>query len=173
MVILSLGSNIDDRLGYLSAAVTRLRTVLGDLRCSRVLESRALLPPGAPAEWDRPYLNMAVSGHSALEPLALLNTIKTIERELGRKDGPVWSPRPIDIDILAMDDKVITSAELTLPHKELLNRDFMLLPLAELAPGWTCPLQGKYHKKPAAEIVAMQGMALHQGLRETRMQLHG
>jgi len=161
MIILGLGSNIGDRAAHLRAAVQALSPVLQGIRSSRLYESAALLPPGAPESWNTPFLNMAVSGTSSLPPQRLLQEIKTIERDLGRTPGAVWCPREIDIDILAMDDLILTTPELTIPHLALATRDFALLPLADVAPGWIHPLT----HIPVEGIIASQGFTLGKALR--------
>ena len=78
-----------------------------------------------------------------LSPGTLLARIKGIEAALGRRPGPRWSPRVIDIDILAMDDRVVTTDRLTVPHPEIANRGFVLIPWAEIDPDWRHPLTGR------------------------------
>jgi 2-amino-4-hydroxy-6-hydroxymethyldihydropteridine diphosphokinase len=172
MVILGLGSNQGDRLAYLSAAVAQLRGLLSGMRLSRVVESEALLCPQSPAEWDMPFLNMAVSGETALAPQALLAELKAIERRLGRMDRGTWAPREIDIDILAMDDVVLAQDALTIPHPGLLQRDFALLPLIDVAPGWTYP-DGVYKGQSAADIAAARQYSYNAGLIDKGRMVHG
>ncbi|MDE3038328.1 MAG: 2-amino-4-hydroxy-6-hydroxymethyldihydropteridine diphosphokinase [Pseudomonadota bacterium] len=169
MIILGLGGNIGDRQAQLETAVKKLTGVVRNICCSRVLESPALMPEGAPKEWDSPFLNMAVRGETNLSPPALLTAVKTIERELGRVPGGRWCPRAIDIDILAMDGIVFESPELTIPHRELLNRSFALLPLADVAPDWRWPQAGEYFQKTAAEIAKIKGCKLP----DTGIKIHG
>ena len=138
-VILGLGSNVGDRAENLRAAICALALHLKNIRESTVLESAALLPENAPIDWDMPYLNMAIAGKTTLSPRELLSTIKEIEQKLGREKIGHWSPRNIDIDILAFGDLQVDESDLTIPHKELLNRDFALKPLLELAPDWVHP----------------------------------
>lgn len=154
MVILGLGSNKGDRLAYLRQAVALLAPVLTGSRISRVYESRALLPEGATREWDLPFLNMAIAGDTQLAPLDLLETVKVIEEQMGRAQTGVWSPREIDIDILAMGEMVLDTPVLSIPHRALLARDFAMLPLSELAPDWHYPVPGDYYRWAASEIVA-------------------
>ena len=138
MVILGLGSNLGDRAIHLKRAISCLSrgsgAILHDVRLSRIYESRALMPPGAPASWDRPYLNCALSGETSLEPHALLRQIQEIERSLGRQHHERWAPRPIDIDILWWNGGEVRSDDLTVPHPEILNRPFVLEPLRDLIP---------------------------------------
>lgn len=160
MVILGLGSNMGNRQANLQAAVDALKPTLSGLRCSSVLESGALLLPGAPEEWDIPFLNMAVCGQARLSAELLLEEVKRIERCLGRIDRGRWGPREIDIDILAYGDQVQQKPHLKIPHPELLNRDFALLPLAELAPKWSWPVAGEFYGMTARDIAEKQHFAL-------------
>lgn len=153
MIILGLGSNIESREGFLQQAIDALsKEALTNITCSALYESPAVLLPGAPKEWDTPFLNLAVSGETTLGPQALLTTIKQIEQQIGRIDRGRWSPREIDIDILAYHDHAITEEHLTIPHPELTNRDFALLPLQELDPRWKHPVLQKEIEKLVKEL---------------------
>jgi len=154
MVIIGLGSNLGDRADQLRRAVVMLGNILSGVQCSPVYESAALLPDGAPPNWNKPFLNMAVRGETTLTPRALLDGIKAIERTLGRTARGHWAPREIDIDILAYDDCVVNESDLVIPHPALLSRDFALVPLADIAPQWAYPLAGEYHGKTARELAA-------------------
>ena len=136
MVILGLGANLGNRAIHLKRAVSRLsrgcEAVLHGVKLSRIYESPALTPSGAPAAWDLPYLNCALSGETTLEPGALLRRVKEIERSLGRRDHERWAPRVIDIDILWWDGNEVRSDGLTIPHPEILRRPFVLEPLRDL-----------------------------------------
>ncbi len=173
MIILGLGSNVGDRQAHLGAAVRGLAAFLQDVRCSLILESPALLPPGAPPEWNMPYLNMAVGGSAELSPQALFAAVKAIEREIGRLPRGAWGPREIDIDILAMGDMVMESSELAIPHRGLLKRDFALLPLINIAPDWCYPAAGKYHSWLGADIAADKCFTLNERLRDTGLRIYG
>jgi len=159
MVILGLGSNKGDRAAMLWRVVEMLAPILQDIRHSSVYETKALLPDGAPPAWDMAFLNMAVAGETKLSPQALLAAIKEIERNLGREAAERWAPREIDIDILAMDDLVLATPEIHIPHPGLLDREFALLPLVELAPDWRYP-SGEYKGVKAADIAVAKGYAL-------------
>ena len=138
MVILGLGSNLGNRAIHLKRAISRLSrgrgAVLQDVSSSRIYESPALTPPGAPAAWDLPYLNCVLSGETTLEPGDLLRHLQEIERSLGRHDHERWAPRVIDIDILWWNGNEVRSDGLTIPHPEILNRPFVLEPLCDLIP---------------------------------------
>ncbi len=153
MVILGLGSNIGDRVAFLRSAVALLSEHVKILKFSSIYENSALLPENAPDSWNMPYLNMALMGETTLAPAELLKTIKAIENALGRKsDGPRWSPREIDIDILACGEKIVRSDALIIPHARLLERSFALLPFAEVAPDWAWPLPGRCFKQTARQL---------------------
>lgn len=134
---LSLGSNIGNRLFNLEKAVSLIkqRKLLTDVRMSIVLETTAILPNNADPTWNKPFLNMILSGNSYLEPMQLLSALKQIELDLGRDNLNVkWAPRIIDIDIILMGDKAINLENLKIPHPEIPNRPFLLHLLALLDP---------------------------------------
>ena len=89
---------------------------------------------------QRDFLNAVVAVNTPLEPLQLLDACKEVERKLGREPaGRRHGPRPIDVDVLMLGDLTFESERLTLPHPELRNRRFVLLPLGELAPELSLP----------------------------------
>ena len=140
MILLGLGSNIGDRESYLGRALALLAANdIRVIRASSLVETPALLPEGAPAEWDIAYLNQVVAVETKKSSIGLLASIKVIEQQLGRMDRGRWSPREIDIDILSYHDETIDSVALTLPHTHMHNRMFVLQPLAEIAPDWVHP----------------------------------
>ena len=154
-VYIALGSNLGHRLNFLRKAVEALKEILTQVKTSIVLETYALLLENSPDDWNRPFLNMIVSGETDLTPLDLLKKLEPIECQLGRfPDHQPWSPRTIDLDILFYDDFVITSEELTLPHKELLNRDFLLHLLASMAPRKVHPVLKRSFESLAQEKLA-------------------
>lgn len=162
LAVLGLGSNEGDRLQHLSRAVAALGRgalpVLSHIVLSPVYESRALLPAGAPQSWDSAFLNMAVAGETALSPQALLAEVKEMETKLGRRPRGFWGPREIDIDILAYGDTVLDAPDLRIPHRELLLRDFALVPFADVAPDWAYPCAGEYNGVTAKQMVRALGM---------------
>lgn len=160
MVILGLGSNIGDKLQNLRLALHAIQAIpeVKVFQVSPVYISDALLPENAPSEWDHPYLNLTLRCETTLVPLALLETLKKIESRIGRKpEVRHWGPRIIDIDILAWNDVIIHTDTLTVPHENLQTRPFALWPLADIAPLWKFPLEGKNHGKTAAEMVESWG----------------
>ena len=142
-IYLGLGSNLGDRrdnlaraLGKLSAHGIRL------VRVSPVVESPAMLPDDAPADWNEPFLNAVAHCHTAATPVEVLDALKAIERELGRTDRGRWAPRPIDLDLLLYGRETIATDRLRVPHPGIIERAFVLTPLASLEPHLTIPGAG-------------------------------
>jgi 2-amino-4-hydroxy-6-hydroxymethyldihydropteridine diphosphokinase len=128
-VYLSLGSNLGDRLGNLRAAVAALRQVGALTALSSVYATE---PVGVT---DQPsFLNIALAAETERTPRDLLDQVKRIEAEVGRRPTYRWGPRVIDIDIILYDELVLDTPELVIPHPEMANRAFVLVPLAEIAP---------------------------------------
>ncbi len=160
MIILGLGSNLGDRLTHLRTALQAIRQLPDVIvrRVSPIYISDALLPENASKEWDRSYLNLALSCETSLAPHDLLGKLKQIEWRIGRKpEIRHWGPRIIDIDILAWKDTILHDDALTVPHEGLQERPFALWPLADIAPLWKFPLPGKNQGKTAAQIVEAWG----------------
>lgn len=136
-VCLSLGSNLGDRLANLRAANKALAPYVTLTNVSPIYET-------APAYvTDQPYfLNAAVTGHTSLDPHALLYTVKSIERDIGRQPTYRYGPRVIDIDILFYDSLHLATPELNVPHALIAERPFVLRPLADIAAEWKHPVSG-------------------------------
>lgn len=133
---LCLGSNLGDRAGIMEKAI---REISGLENCS-ILRQSAMIETKAYGLTDQPdFLNSVIEIRTTLEAHALLKELLRIETELGRTRGIKWGPRLIDIDILIMDDLVISDSELCLPHPDFHRRRFALVLLAELAPNLIHP----------------------------------
>ena len=145
-IYLGLGSNLGDRRELLRNAIGLLEAKdLRLLKVSPIVESPALLPQRAPSAWNRPYLNLAVECETETTPSQVREWISEIESGLGRerrKEGQSGSPRPIDIDILLWGDEIISTPDLTIPHRDLHLRGFVLTPLIALQPRLTIPGRG-------------------------------
>ena len=142
-VYLGLGSNLGDRRSHLSRAIDALEGHgLAVTRVSPVVESPALLPDSAPSEWNLPYLNLVLECEARCSPEQLRLRIDEIQRAFGRHGESHWSPRPIDVDILLWGRECIETDRLTIPHRDLLRRSFVLAPLVALQPRLTIPGQG-------------------------------
>ena len=146
------GANLGDRAGTLAAAAERLGATDG-VTVTAVSALMETAPVGGPA--DQPgYLNGAVAAETTLTPERLLAELQSIEREFGR-DREVearWGPRTCDLDILLMDDVVMDTPELTIPHPRLHERAFVLGPLAELAPAARHPVLNRTIAELLAEL---------------------
>lgn len=86
------------------------------------------------------FINMAVAAETSLPPEKLLEVLKGIEQELGRRKSYRWGPRIVDLDILLYDDMVITTPLLQIPHPLMHQRDFVLKPMSEIAPDAVHPV---------------------------------
>ena len=128
-VYLGLGSNLGDRQDNIQKAVAALKSHIQIEKISTVIETE---PVGGPPQGK--FLNAVLKGTTSLSAQKLLETVKSIETNLGRvptiKDGP----RTIDIDILLYDRLNIQTPQLTIPHPRMHKRDFVMIPLKEIAP---------------------------------------
>ncbi len=128
---LSLGSNVGNKIANIRSAIARLDGEAG-------IEIEAVSHLYKTAPWGKTdqdwFINACIRGSTSLAPQALLRRCQAIEIQVGRLPGVHWGPRIIDIDILYAGDAALQTAELTLPHPEMLKRAFVLLPLAEIAP---------------------------------------
>ncbi|AHC39427.1 2-amino-4-hydroxy-6-hydroxymethyldihydropteridine diphosphokinase [Ehrlichia muris] len=130
VVILALGSNCSNMLAYIKSAINMLP--LHNKHYSYLYKTPALLPKNAPDHWNTPYLNMVISGYTCLSPHSMLERIKSIERKLGRTNHEHWAPRTIDIDIILWGNKMLDTRILSIPHKQMHCRDFVLVPLCDI-----------------------------------------
>ena len=128
---LGLGGNVGDPAAAIRAALAALET-RGVARIERVSSLYRTAPWGGVPQPD--YANACALARTELAPFDLLDAIKKLERDLGRVDTVRWGPRVIDIDILFYGDLALQDERLVIPHRDLLNRAFVLIPLAEIAP---------------------------------------
>ncbi|WP_370327002.1 2-amino-4-hydroxy-6-hydroxymethyldihydropteridine diphosphokinase [Euzebya sp.] len=152
-VFLGIGGNTGDRLHYLNRGVRLLdrhpRINVDDV--SSVYETAPIGPS------DDPYLNIAVRVLTDLAPLPLLRACQRVEATLGRVRSTRWGARTIDVDVLLYGDRQLTADVLTVPHPELANRAFALVPLTEVAPGWRLP-DGRSLAKAIADLAPLEGI---------------
>lgn len=136
---LALGSNLPQREDNLLNACRLLRESGWILRrISPVYES----PPYQGMQQPN-YLNLVLECQNHLDARAALKSIQSVERQLGRKRSEKWASRLIDIDILYFNQTVLDTEELRIPHYDLHQRGFFLLPLNDIAPQWQDPFQHK------------------------------
>lgn len=128
-VFVALGSNLGDRAAHLAAARDALARLPGTriVALSDVEETAPLGPPGQGA-----YLNQMVAVDTTLDPDALLSHLHRIEQVQGRVRGERWGPRTLDLDIVRFGDRRIASADLTVPHPGLRQREFWQRELAQV-----------------------------------------
>ena len=138
---LNIGSNMGDRRDNLYRAVVALVAGMDNCAVSSIVESE---PWGF--ESENRFMNLGMRLSSDLEPQAMLDRIHEIEHYLGsashRDEHGGYIDRLVDIDIMAIDDMVINTATLQVPHPHLPERDFFLKPMMELAPDWHHPVTG-------------------------------
>jgi 2-amino-4-hydroxy-6-hydroxymethyldihydropteridine diphosphokinase len=144
---LGLGSNIGDKAGNIRRALTLLED-RGIVRVTAV-SSIYRTPPWGYVEQDF-FANACAVGETRLPPLELLAATNAVEIDMGRKSSVRWGPRLIDIDILFHGDAPFAHAKLNLPHKDLFDRAFVLVPLAEIAP--QLEISGRSIAKAAARF---------------------
>ena len=138
LVHLGLGSNLGDRKEFLTIACKHLRSeAIMEFRASSVYESEPLLKMPQPK-----YFNMVVCGLTVLSPPDLLKKCQQIEISSGRIPRERWGSREIDIDILSYGSRIIDKDDLIIPHPEIENRSFVLMPMLELSPEWLHPETG-------------------------------
>ncbi len=136
-VYVAIGSNLADPLGQARRAVSALAALPESAvqQASSFYSSRPMGPADQPD-----YVNAVVRLTTRLAPLALLDQLQSIELEQGRvRKEERWGPRSLDLDLLLYGDECIQSERLTVPHYGMKEREFVLLPLAEIAPALVLP----------------------------------
>lgn len=129
IIFIGLGSNLGDRRANLRQAMDLLEQQVGTiLQASSMYSSEPWGEPDQPWFW-----NMVVRMTTRLSPVDLLNTLLDIERRMGRERGQKNGPRIIDLDILVYGQKIIHDANLQIPHPRMGVRNFVLIPLMEIA----------------------------------------
>jgi 2-amino-4-hydroxy-6-hydroxymethyldihydropteridine diphosphokinase len=128
---IGLGSNLGDRQNNINTAVRKMKSLERTkvYKVSKIIETS---PVGGPAQG--PYLNAVVEIETDLDPYRLLAGLRDIETALGRVRTVANGPRTIDLDILIYGDIYMEEDALCIPHPRMLEREFVLLPLQEIAP---------------------------------------
>jgi len=138
-IYLSLGSNLGDRAAHISRAFELLE--VSGIRITRRSSLYSTEPVGFTQQpW---FLNCCVEAETSLLPRQLLQAIRSIEVQLGRRFRFDKGPRTLDIDILFYASAIIRTRDLEIPHPRLVDRRFVLVPLAELAPSLPHPVLGR------------------------------
>ena len=143
ITVLSLGSNVGDRLNYLTLSKTAIQNYIGSIQfSSNIYETE----PWGIDNQDS-YLNQVVAVQTDRTPNDLLDNIHLIERELGRIRRVHYGPRTIDIDILYYGERIIDIENLKIPHPHIQKRRFILVPLSEILPQMQHPLLKKTNQE--------------------------
>lgn len=140
-VYLGLGANLGLPAAQVERALQRIAGLPGTrlIACSPLYRSDPVGPAGQPD-----YCNAACIIETELEPLDLLDAVQAIERDAGRiRDGIRWAARLLDIDLLHVEGLQLSSPRLSLPHPHLQERNWVLVPLADVAPGLVIPGLGE------------------------------
>ncbi|MCX8028513.1 MAG: 2-amino-4-hydroxy-6-hydroxymethyldihydropteridine diphosphokinase [Brevinematales bacterium] len=136
-IILSIGSNVEPRYGYILSAIEYLREGVSIIKLSSIYET----DPWGYSKQDR-FLNLCVFAYTHLKPFELLRFVKDVERLVGRKETFRWGPREIDIDIVYYDSLIVDTDNLIIPHPGRLERNFVMVPLFEIYPSFVDPEYG-------------------------------
>ena len=137
-VAIALGSNLGDRRAHLEWAIGELRHFLRNITVSSIIETA---PVDVPDE-QPPYLNAVLVGETDLSPSAMLTELGRLEAERGRTRPSFRASRTLDLDLILHGDTVALTETLGVPHPRFRDREFVLAPLAEIAPQMVDPVTG-------------------------------
>jgi len=155
IVYIGFGSNLGDKIAYCEKAIAE---ILG-LDNHKLLAKSSFYktqPVGYRAQdW---FVNGVIKLESDLEPQDLLRALKEVEARLGRTETFQWGPREIDLDLLLYEDQIIQTSQLQVPHPRIQERQFVLIPLVEIAQGLVHPVLKKSIRKILEEIKENQGV---------------
>lgn len=159
MIFIAFGANLDSELGSPADTYEALPNLLAE-EGIRVIAQSSLRETAPVPVSDQPnYFNALISVETKLNPFDLLAALLRVEESLGRKRTVKNAARTIDLDLIAYADEIFEAENLTLPHPRMHERDFVLVPLGEIAPYWVHPklnrsvsdlLMCHYHVKQAA-----------------------
>jgi 2-amino-4-hydroxy-6-hydroxymethyldihydropteridine diphosphokinase len=139
-IAVAFGSNLGDRREAILSAADEVSRILSDFQLSFLIETA---PVGVGLENDPPYLNAAGVGRSTRQSRELLDAFLEIERRHGRTRPRTNAPRTLDIDLILAGDEIVDEPGLRLPHPRFRERQFVLEPLAIVAPTLIDPVTGK------------------------------
>ena len=131
---LLIGTNMGNRISYLDVAISHLQKNFSVFNVSSIYETEAW-----GLEDQAPFLNQVVAIRTNVNEMKLLDKVLEIEQVMGRERHEKWGPRVIDIDVLYYNDAVVEEIRLIIPHPQIPNRRFVLVPLVELIPNYIHP----------------------------------
>jgi 2-amino-4-hydroxy-6-hydroxymethyldihydropteridine diphosphokinase len=143
IVYIGLGSNLGGDLASPKQNIASAIDTLGEIQATRVISASSFYeskPVGPQDQGD--YINAVVKLETDLDATGLLDSLQAIENDHGRERRQHWGPRTLDLDILLFGDQIIHNERLTVPHSEICNRPFVLVPLAEIEPDCVIPEKG-------------------------------
>ena len=150
IVYIGVGSNLGNRESNCRIAIERLNAE--GIKVKKTSSMYETEPWGFKNQPK--FINMVIEAETVLGPEEVLIVLKDIEKNMGRKDTAKWGPRIIDLDILFYNDEIIDQKELKIPHPYLHKRDFVLVPLTEIAPDKTHPILKKTIRELMEELHA-------------------
>jgi 2-amino-4-hydroxy-6-hydroxymethyldihydropteridine diphosphokinase len=133
-IFLALGSNVGDRKANIEKAISLLNPKISNIKKANIFETK---PVGFTEQEN--FLNTVISGYTTLSPLELLDFIKQVEKKIGRIERFRFGPREIDIDIIYFGSRIYKDQKLEIPHPKTHERDFVLMPLADIDPNFIHP----------------------------------
>jgi 2-amino-4-hydroxy-6-hydroxymethyldihydropteridine diphosphokinase len=171
MLLLALGANLPGPWGSPSETMRRAKRELADAGLHTVRSSQAYATAPVGPGRQAPYLNAVLLTEARLPPAALLRLVKQIERRAGRRPGRRWGPRSLDIDVLDYGGRRMgwpawerEPGRLILPHPEMHERAFVLVPLLEVAPHWRHPVLGVSGRSLLARLPRQRRCGIRQTL---------
>ena len=144
IVYIGLGSNLGGDLASPKQNIASAIDALGEIQSTQMISASSFYeskPVGPQDQGD--YINAVVKLETDLDETELLDSLQAIENDHGRERKQHWGPRTLDLDILLFGDQIIHDERLTIPHSELCNRPFVLVPLAEIEPDCVIPEKGQ------------------------------
>ena len=141
-----MGANLGNKRQTFLMAIADIQSEIGGISAvSQFHETAPLNHPDSPTLEQPSYLNAVLSCRTTLSPQEILRKTQSIEKKYGRdRNNEIrWGPRTLDIDIIAIDDFAIKAPGLIIPHPEMHNRSFVLVPMLEISPAWKHPILHK------------------------------
>lgn len=140
IALIGIGSNVGNKINNIKSAIASVNN-LADSKVEKVSSLYETLPFGDVKQNN--FFNAVIKIFTTLNPKELFTELKNIEQKLGRIKREKWGPREIDLDILLFNDLIISDEIITLPHKGIIYRDFVMIPLIEIEPDLIHPVFNK------------------------------